>query len=58
LTTWQQFVSNKPEYIRKACESSLKKLQVESIDLYYVHRIDPEVPIETTMKTLVELKKY
>ncbi|KPI38075.1 Aldo-keto yakc [NADP(+)] [Cyphellophora attinorum] len=56
MTTWQQFVSNDPEYIRKACASSLKKLQVDSIDLYYVHRIDPKVPIETTMKTLVELK--
>lgn len=46
-----------PEYVRAACEGSLKRLDVDSIDLYYQHRVDPQVPIEITvgaMKKLVE----
>ena len=39
-------VNGKPEYVREACEASLKNLGLEVIDLYYLHRIDPEVPIE------------
>ncbi|KAK5693830.1 hypothetical protein LTR17_024981 [Elasticomyces elasticus] len=45
-----------PEYCREACEKSLERLGTGYIDLYYVHHITPEVPIEATMRTLVELK--
>jgi aryl-alcohol dehydrogenase-like predicted oxidoreductase len=38
-----------PDYVRAACEASLKRLQLESIDLYYQHRIDTSVPIEATV---------
>ncbi|GMN70594.1 hypothetical protein TIFTF001_039649 [Ficus carica] len=38
-----------PEYVRAACEASLKRLDVDSIDLYYQHRIDTRVPIEVTV---------
>ncbi|QRV87714.1 aldo/keto reductase family protein [Ceratobasidium sp. AG-Ba] len=46
-----------PEYIQQAIERSLKRLGVDTIDLYYAHRIDQKVPIETTMAALVELVK-
>ncbi|KAG8742624.1 hypothetical protein FRC10_001173 [Ceratobasidium sp. 414] len=46
-----------PEYVKASIEKSLKRLGVDTIDLYYVHRIDPRVPIETTMAALVELVK-
>src|ERR671915_9542 len=39
-------VNGKPEYVRKACDASLERLGVDTIDLYYQHRVDPEVPIE------------
>ncbi|KAG9097980.1 hypothetical protein FS749_004987 [Ceratobasidium sp. UAMH 11750] len=44
-----------PEYVKASIEKSLKRLGVDTIDLYYVHRIDSRVPIETTMAALVEL---
>jgi aryl-alcohol dehydrogenase-like predicted oxidoreductase len=50
-------VNGKPEYVRKACEDSLKRLGVDHIDLYYQHRVDADTPIEDTigaMKQLVE----
>jgi aryl-alcohol dehydrogenase-like predicted oxidoreductase len=50
-------ISGKPEYVRTACEASLRRLGVDVIDLYYQHRVDPETPIEETvgaMKQLVE----
>ncbi|MBA2501618.1 MAG: aldo/keto reductase [Pyrinomonadaceae bacterium] len=50
-------VNGRPEYVRQACEASLRRLDVEVIDLYYQHRVDPNVPIEETvgeMKRLVE----
>jgi aryl-alcohol dehydrogenase-like predicted oxidoreductase len=53
-------VNGKPEYVPVACEASLKRLQIDVIDLYYVHRIDPDVPIEETvgaMSLLVEQGK-
>jgi aryl-alcohol dehydrogenase-like predicted oxidoreductase len=53
-------VNGKPEYVRKACDASLGRLGVDTIDLYYQHRVDPEVPIEETvgaMKELVEAGK-
>ena len=48
-------ISGKPEYVRSACEASLKRLGVETIDLYYQHRVDPETPIEDTVGAMAEL---
>ena len=56
----KQGVDGRPEYVMQACEASLKRLGVEVIDLYYQHRVDPNVPIEETvgaMKKLVEQGK-
>ncbi|KAG2221627.1 hypothetical protein INT45_001152 [Circinella minor] len=50
-------ISGTPEYVRKACEASLERLGVESIDLYYQHRPDPNTPIEDTVKAMAELVK-
>jgi aryl-alcohol dehydrogenase-like predicted oxidoreductase len=51
----QKNVNNSPEYARKSCEESLRRLGVEQIDLYYLHRRDPEVPIEDTVGAMAEL---
>jgi len=48
-------VSGRPEYVRSACEASLRRLGVETIDLYYQHRIDPAVPIEETVGAMAAL---
>ncbi len=48
-------ISGKPEYVREACEKSLKRLGVDTIDLYYQHRVDPNVPIEETIGAMGEL---
>ncbi|XP_022138494.1 perakine reductase-like isoform X5 [Momordica charantia] len=48
-------VNGTPEYVRKSCEASLERLQVDHIDLYYQHRVDPSVPIEETMGELKKL---
>jgi aryl-alcohol dehydrogenase-like predicted oxidoreductase len=50
-------VNGKPEYIQQACESSLKNLGVEAIDLYYMHRKDPAVEIEDIVGAMAELVK-
>ncbi|KAF8156630.1 Aldo keto reductase [Crassisporium funariophilum] len=50
-------VNGKPEYVQSAAERSLKRLGVDTIDLYYVHRIDKTVPIENTIAALAELVK-
>ncbi|CAB4438987.1 unnamed protein product [Rhizophagus irregularis] len=50
-------VSGKREYVRQACERSLKRLGVDYIDLYYQHRVDPNTPIEETVKAMAELVK-
>jgi aryl-alcohol dehydrogenase-like predicted oxidoreductase len=50
-------VNGKPEYVRQACEASLKRLGVDHIDLYYQHRVDPTVPIEDTIGAMAELVK-
>jgi aryl-alcohol dehydrogenase-like predicted oxidoreductase len=53
-------VHGRPEYVQQACEASLKRLKISSIDLYYQHRVDPDVPIEETvgaMSRLVEQGK-
>src|SRR5205814_1206643 len=48
-------ISGRPEYVRSACEASLGRLGVETIDLYYQHRVDPEVPIEETVGAMARL---
>jgi aryl-alcohol dehydrogenase-like predicted oxidoreductase len=48
-------VCGKPEYVKQACEASLKRLGVEHIDLYYQHRVDPGTPIEETVGAMAEL---
>lgn len=48
-------LNSKPEYVRSACDASLKRLGLDHIDLYYQHRVDPEVPIEDTVGTMAEL---
>ncbi|MHB1686938.1 MAG: aldo/keto reductase [Ignavibacteriaceae bacterium] len=50
-------VSGKPEYVKKACEASLKRLDVDVIDLYYQHRVDTDTPIEETVAAMAELVK-
>ena len=49
-------VDGRPEYVRACCEASLKRLGVESIDLYYQHRVDKNVPIEETIGAMAELE--
>ena len=48
-------VNGRPEYVRSACEASLRRLGVETIDLYYQHRVDPHTPIEETIGAMAEL---
>jgi len=48
-------VNGKPEYVRQACEASLKRLRVDTIDLYYQHRVDPATPIEDTVGAMSRL---
>ena len=50
-------VSGKADYVRTACENSLRRLGVETIDLYYQHRVDPSTPIEETVGAMAELVK-
>src|SRR5439155_1432790 len=50
-------VSGKPDYVRKACEGSLRRLETDHIDLYYQHRVDSEVPIEETVGAMADLVK-
>ena len=50
-------ISGRPEYVKAACEMSLKRLGVKYIDLYYQHRVDPDVPIEETVGAMADLVK-
>lgn len=57
---WPNGVNGRPDYCHSACDASLKRLGVDVIDLYYLHRVDPDVPVEETigaMKQLVEAGK-
>jgi aryl-alcohol dehydrogenase-like predicted oxidoreductase len=51
----QRGVNGRPEYVRTCCDASLNRLGVETIDLYYMHRMDPEVPIEETVGAMAQL---
>lgn len=48
-------INGRPEYVRRACEASLRRLGVETIDLYYQHRVDPQTPIEETVGEMARL---
>ena len=48
-------INGKPDYLRKACEGSLRRLGVDVIDVYYQHRVDPDTPIEETVGAMAEL---
>jgi len=48
-------INGRPEYVRQACEGSLQRLGVDTIDLYYQHRVDPNTPIEETIGAMAEL---
>lgn len=48
-------VSGRPEYVRKSCDASLKRLGIDHIDLYYQHRVDPNTPIEETVGAMADL---
>lgn len=48
-------INGQPDYVRKACDASLKRLGLDHIDLYYQHRVDPNVPIEDTVGAMAEL---
>jgi aryl-alcohol dehydrogenase-like predicted oxidoreductase len=50
-------ISGRPEYVKAACDASLKRLGVDHIDLYYQHRVDPETPIEDTVGAMADLVK-
>ena len=50
------YVRSDPEYVKDACSRSLKRLGLDSVDLYYIHRLDKVTPIEKTVAAMVELK--
>lgn len=50
-------VNGKPEYVKQACTASLKRLNIDVIDFYYQHRVDPNVPIEETVGAMADLVK-
>lgn len=50
-------VNGRPEYVHQACDASLQRLGIDHIDLYYQHRVDPQVPIEETVSAMAELVK-
>jgi len=50
-----RFADGRPKYVREACDKSLRRLNTETIDLYYIHRVDPTVPIEDTVGAMGEL---
>lgn len=50
-------ISNEPAWIKQACANSLERLGIDTIDLYYCHRVDDKTPIEHTIQTMAELKK-
>jgi aryl-alcohol dehydrogenase-like predicted oxidoreductase len=55
MTGGDRFSDGRPEYVQQACERSLQRLQTEVIDLYYIHRVDPAVPIEDTVGAMSDL---
>lgn len=56
-STGVEVIHSDPEYVKAACDRSLKRMGVDTIDLYYCHRVDGKTPIEKTIEAMVELKK-
>lgn len=54
---YDRVISGKPAYVKKACEDSLRHLKIDTIDLYYQHRVDPSTPIEETVQAMADLVK-
>lgn len=52
-----RLIRSDPEWVGKSCDAALRRLEVDSIDLYYVHRVDKKTPIEKTIRAMAELKK-
>lgn len=52
LSDGSRVVDGSPKYVQEACEASLKRLQIDYIDLYYQHRVDRQVGIETTVREM------
>jgi aryl-alcohol dehydrogenase-like predicted oxidoreductase len=50
-----RIIDGRPEHVLRSCEGSLRRLGVETIDLYYLHRVDPEVPVEETVGAMTQL---
>ncbi|MEO8459344.1 MAG: aldo/keto reductase [Dokdonella sp.] len=53
----KRVISGRPDYVRSACDASLKRLGIDTIDLYYQHRVDADVPIEETVGAMADLVK-
>jgi aryl-alcohol dehydrogenase-like predicted oxidoreductase len=53
----ETYIDGSPEYIKQAVEASLRRLKIETIDLYYAHRVDPTIPIEETVGAMADLVK-
>jgi aryl-alcohol dehydrogenase-like predicted oxidoreductase len=56
-SAYDRDIDNSPAYMRRCCDDSMGRLGIDTLDLYYVHRADPNVPIEETVGALAELKK-
>jgi len=56
-SAYDRDIDNSPAYMRQCCDDSLVRMGIDTLDLYYVHRADPNVPIEETVGALAELKK-
>lgn len=54
---YDRVISGKPDYVKKACEDSLRHLKIDTIDLYYQHRVDASTPIEETIEAMAKLVK-
>jgi len=54
-TGQERIINGRPDYVRRACDTSLARLGVDYIDLYYLHRVDPAVPIEETLGAMADL---
>lgn len=54
---YERSLRSDPAYVRSACEASLKRLGTETIDLYYAHRLNPQVPVEETVGAMADLVK-
>jgi aryl-alcohol dehydrogenase-like predicted oxidoreductase len=54
----EEAIDGRPEYVRQACERSLRRLDVDYVDVYYLHRVDPQIPIEDTVGAMADLVRH